>query len=356
MRFATFLFTLLAAQVHAADSDDVTISPTLNETYFGELLDILNDANFTALASAFNSISNTTAGSEFLAWLPLFGDQRVLLAPVNDAFASVPEEVSGNATLMANTLAYHVAFNLDPKELTKSPEHDFFKTFYKNPQIGDLRAQLVVSLVNDTNGQERIGIPHQNGGMAYADVLALPLSLERITKAYAPAFTDAVTQAGLMDFFSLRIPEMTAGMTLFVPDDAAWKNAEGSWLSGLSSVQYRAVLANHLTKELDFYTDAFRQRKPKVRSEAGYDLTMLHNGTGYYVTSTNSTSNLTTAKLTETDITFANGVMHIIDRVLLPNQVENVESSAVDARLSPIGTAGGVLAMAAGILTSMVVM
>lgn len=41
MRFATFLFTLLAAQVHAADSDDVTISPTLNETYFGELLDIL---------------------------------------------------------------------------------------------------------------------------------------------------------------------------------------------------------------------------------------------------------------------------------------------------------------------------
>lgn len=83
---------------------------------------------------------------------------------------------------------------------------------------------------------------------------------------------------------------------------------------------------------------------------------MLHNGTGYYVTSTNSTSNLTTAKLTETDITFANGVMHIIDRVLLPNQVENVESSAVDARLSHIGTAGGVLAMAAGILTSMVAM
>lgn len=138
---------------------------------------------------------------------------------LSKAFASVPEEVSGNATLMANTLAYvcrhtpmnwslicgieryHVAFNLDPKELSKSPEHDFFKTFYKNPQIGDLRyaahslardgiwltlffsdrAQLVVSLVNDTNGQERIGIPHQNGGMAYADVIPLNASLGKLS-------------------------------------------------------------------------------------------------------------------------------------------------------------------------------
>jgi hypothetical protein len=86
-----------------------------------------SSANFTALAGAFQSVSSTAEGTALLAKLPAppgFG-RKSLLAPTNEvsglgllvlerpnhhvgeqAFAAVTEDVSGNATLMANILSY----------------------------------------------------------------------------------------------------------------------------------------------------------------------------------------------------------------------------------------------------------
>jgi hypothetical protein len=94
----------------------------------------------------------------------------------------------------------------------------------------------------------------------------------------------------------------------------------------------------------DMYTSVFRG---KVLSDAGQVLEMSRNASGYFVS-----SGTTTARVVKADVLLANGVVHVIDRVLRNTEVAmDVTSSAVGRKRLSVGTAA--TSWAVGIIVGM---
>lgn len=95
------------------------------------------------------------------------------------------------------------------------------------------------------------------------------------------------------------------------------------------------------------YTSIFRGN---TLSDTGQIITLSRNESGYYVI-----SGPTTAKVVKTDVLLWNGVVHVIDRVLMNTEAANPAevSSAVGSRFTAIGTAGWSLAMTVGAFVGM---
>ncbi|KDR73238.1 hypothetical protein GALMADRAFT_228341 [Galerina marginata CBS 339.88] len=106
MRFAnlplSFLLPLfpLLGLVTAQDQNSTS-------TYVQECVDALQSAGFTALAHVITTVSSTESGKSLFYQLSS-GNNYTLFAPDNNAIQAVPASVSGNSSLLAEYLSYHV--------------------------------------------------------------------------------------------------------------------------------------------------------------------------------------------------------------------------------------------------------
>jgi uncharacterized surface protein with fasciclin (FAS1) repeats len=181
------------------------------------------------------------------------------------------------------------------------------KKYLKNLRAAGLFALLVPALVltgcndddNDTPAQQNI-----------AEVVN--------TNADFSLLRAAVTKAGLGSALS------SGNLTVFAPNNAAFQASgytEAS-LNALTEAQARAVLEYHVVNS----------RQTAASLPAGDNNAVAALGGGaLYVTKNGNNVSVNGARVVQADVAASNGVIHVIDRVLLPPAAGNIVQTAIAA-------------------------
>lgn len=112
------------------------------------------------------------------------------------------------------------------------------------------------------------------------------------------------------------------GFTLFAPSDSALALAASTISSLPNKTVEGTVLANHFVNGSTIYSPSISSSS-NLTSAAGEPLSFMTNTTGVYVVSGNSV-----VKIVKTDVLTKNGVVHIIDGVLVNTQINTAAASS----------------------------
>jgi uncharacterized surface protein with fasciclin (FAS1) repeats len=271
----------------------------------------MSDARFSILVEAVQAAGLTST-------LAAPGPYTVF-APTNDAFAALLGELKitksqllADRALLTAVLTYHVL----PAKVRKA-EVPLGKAI-TTVQGGIFKVDAVGSAVQITDGRNRkstivsTDVEALNGVVHVIDRVILPANLNVVQTALAlPDFSllaEAVVAAGLQDALSAPGP-----LTVFAPTNAAFTD-----LLAELGVSKQALFANRalLTKVLTYHVVSGRVLKADVKpgavpTLAGEPFTIDAAGT---LTDGRGRQ----AKLLATDVLASNGVIHVIDKVILP--------------------------------------
>ncbi|KAJ9101194.1 hypothetical protein QFC21_003413 [Naganishia friedmannii] len=348
----TALFTALLATASVA-----VYGQAVDMAYVTAVINALNAANLTSLAGAAQAVANTTEGAAFLAALP--GSNKTLLAPSNQASLCCRSRVRVEQHHFArqHSLVSRPQHLHQPKPDRKRPQSHHRPVIVQQHDVASEQtirssSQVVVfNLANNTQtGNQSLAFPYQNNATVYGSampvsaanfmiypinsVLSLPGTLAEVATAALPSLAGLVTQAGLLEPLS-----QAKGITVFAPNDAA-VSAAGALVGTLNETQIQTVLANHVINGTVVYSTLLASAN--YTSAGGELFTFMTNATGTFVKSGN-----TTAQILAADIPIANGVVHIIDRVLAnptgnTAAAESAASSyAAQATATTSGATGG---------------
>lgn len=297
-----------AALVVACSSNDDSPPPAP-----GNVVQVAQaDARFSILAEA-------VVAADLAGALSAQGPFTVL-APTNDAFAALLTELGltkaqllANKPLLTAVLKYHVLASRVPQasvplgQAITPLDGGFFK-------IDSVGGGLVVT--DGRNRQSRViltDVPASNGLIHAIDKVLLPADKTVVQTAAAnPSFSilaEAVTAANLTGTLN-----GTGPFTVFAPTDAAF----GALLTELG-ITKAALLANTalLTKVLTYHVVPARVLKAGV--PVGSPIATVQGGTFTVNASLAITDQRgRTANITATDVLASNGVIHVIDKVILP--------------------------------------
>jgi len=273
------------------------------------------DARFSTLVEALNAadlvpvLSNTSSSNGF-----------TVFAPTNDAFAKLltelgvtKEQLLADKALLASVLTYHVL----PTKVTQSqiPVGKAITTVQGG--IFKIDANGSALVINDgRNRKSQItatDVAASNGVIHVVDTVLLPANKNIVQTAQAaPEFSilvEAVTAAGLADALSAPGP-----LTVFAPTNAAFANL----LTELG-ITKEQLLANRalLTQVLTYHVVNGRVLKADV--PVGQPITTLQGQTFTVDSSLAITDQRSRrAAIVATDVLATNGVIHVVDKVLLP--------------------------------------
>jgi uncharacterized surface protein with fasciclin (FAS1) repeats len=245
-----------------------------------------------------------------------------VFAPTNDAFALVLGELGvtkaqllANKPLLTAVLTYHV---LPAKVLRADvPAGQAITTlqggiFKVEPQ----GANLVIQDGRNRNATiTAIDLAASNGVIHVIDRVLLPADKNIVQTALAlPDFSllaEAVVAADLVDALSAPGP-----FTVFAPTNTAFAN-----LLGELQTTKEALFANKplLTSVLQYHVLSGRVLKSGV--PVGAPISTLEPGKTFSVSNTFviTDGSARTSNITATDVFASNGVIHVIDKVLLPS-------------------------------------
>ncbi|RXW23538.1 hypothetical protein EST38_g2304 [Candolleomyces aberdarensis] len=105
---------VLAQYTQSNGTDGAAPAPTFLQDY----LDLLNRSGYTSLSNALVQVNQTQSGQEWLGTVGqqvqteggIVGSPWTVFAPNNQAFESVPDSVTQNATLLSEILSYHFVY------------------------------------------------------------------------------------------------------------------------------------------------------------------------------------------------------------------------------------------------------
>jgi uncharacterized surface protein with fasciclin (FAS1) repeats len=265
----------------------------------------------TATASTTASLSTLTAAltqANLTSTLNGPGPFTVF-APVNDAFTALPAGVvtnllaTGNAAILTKLLGYHVvpgtfrAANLTNGQVLTTVEG----------------TQLTVSI---TGGVVKVGgatvtqadIIASNGVVHLIDGVLLG-SLDIVDQAIIRGFSSLVSAATTADLVTALRGGGTAGLTVFAPTNAAFAAIPGG--APTNATTLASVLKLHVigTKALS----SALSNGQKLTTLQGPQLTVGITGSAISITGPSNA-----AAVGPADIVAKNGVIHVIDKVLLP--------------------------------------
>ncbi len=297
--FTLAMFALLAGTVILAgcSSDDTPFSQEP-----GNIVEVAEaDGNFTTLLSA-------AADANLAGTLQSDGPFTVF-APTDDAFQNLPDGLleSLSQQQLAEILSYHVVQAEVPSSSLQAEQAvetvaggDIFVTVANGSVTVNDNANVISADIEASNGIihaiDQVLLPD-----AYLDVVGI------VTKRYnLQTLEDAVVSAGLASTLG---QDTEDGYTVFAPANAAF---EGLDLSGLTTEQLQGVLTYHVLPATVLSGDlSASQTVTTVNGE-----TLLIEVSGGAVTLTDQQGN--TYQVTEANIEGSNGVVHIIDGVLMP--------------------------------------
>ncbi|KAI9806446.1 MAG: hypothetical protein M1833_003633 [Piccolia ochrophora] len=283
------------------------------------------ELNLTAALSSTPDLSNlTTYVSLFPDLLELLGSATniTIVAPSNDAFAELlasPEgaAVAANDTgLVRAVLTYHVLNGTYPaSSIGDTPT--FVPTLLNDPLYANVTGgQRVEVLTSEDNvefisGLRTISTVTQadvnfTGGVIHIvdSVLVPPQNVS--TTAVAANLTSlagALTAADLVSTV-----DSTPDLTIFAPNNEAFQRI-GSALGDLSTEDLVSILQYHVVAGTVGYSSDLSNTT--LQTLGGGEVTITVAGESVFVNG---------AKVVTPDVLVANGVVHVIDNVLNPNE------------------------------------
>jgi uncharacterized surface protein with fasciclin (FAS1) repeats len=243
-----------------------------------------------------------------------------VFAPTNDAFAALLTELGitkaqllADKALLTSVLTYHVL----PARVQRAqvPAGKAITTV----QGGVFKIDAIASALVITDGRNRqatvtaTDVPASNGVIHVIDKVLLPADKTIVQTAQAlPGFgtlVQAVVTAGLADALSAPGP-----LTVFAPTDAAFADMLAEL--GVTQQQLLADTAL-LTKVLTYHVVPGRVLKADV--PVATPIATLQGDTFSVSNALAITDQRArTANITTTDVLASNGVIHVIDKVILP--------------------------------------
>lgn len=341
------LLTLAATFVNAQNNQP-------NATYVNGLVQALNNAGLTSLATAIGAVNSTTAGSQLLGQLSNTTHNYTVFAPNNGAFGAVSSSIPQDPNALVDIVAYHVVFG-HFTNVTDYPNTTIGRTALGDPNVVMLEGnkdQVVawakredgqVHVLNQNQSDPRVVqlTSYQNLDIYVIDgILFYPGDLQTTFDAnsqlggfasFASSTEVTIWDTGSNSTQQASVDQVLSGvrgLTLFAPDNQA--SGQLSQFSG-NSTQLWDVLRNQIINGTTVYSPSFSGST--YISAAGENLQLSSNSSGKFVTSGNST-----ARIVQPDVLTKNGVIHIIDQVLVNTNVnQNAANSAYSSATSAAG-------------------
>ncbi len=244
-----------------------------------------------------------------------------VFAPSDAAFAKLPEGTIAkllkpeNKQLLTSILTYHVV----PGKVTANKVVKLSSAKTVNGQQVDIKTSKKGVMID---GAKVIAtdIKCSNGVIHVIDTVIMPSSSNIVETAVdAGSFKTlvaAVQAAGLAETLSGKGP-----FTVFAPTDEAFaklpKGTVESLLKPENKHKLVAILTYHVVPGRVFSGDAVKAGKAKTVQ-----------GQTVHIQASKKGATVNNAKLVKLDIDASNGVIHVVDTVLLPEQIDAKQSSA----------------------------
>ena len=284
----------------------------------GNIAEVAQANGFTALAAAVDKAGLASALTDSTAKLTVF-------APTDAAFAALATKLGfASATAMvdalpASALASILSYHVLPTELnaaalaaggtTQSTLYDFDGSKAALTLAFDNGVTLTDAALT-TAHVTQADIPASNGVIHVVDKVLVPPGVLNIVQM-AQVNPNFSTLVGAVVSANLQATLAGAGpFTVFAPTNDAFQ-AIASTVASLSTDQLALVLSYHvlgsqvLSSQIPFGT--------AVATLAGQNIT-INAGTPPTITDTTTTP----AKIVATDVRASNGVIHVVDKVLIP--------------------------------------
>lgn len=318
--------TLTACSDNKNDGSPAASSKNLVET-------AVENGNFNTLVTALEITGLDEALADPAASLTVF-------APTDAAFEALRQEIGNDAYAnllasddLAGILLYHVAGTELTSAEVLAADGDFVNTLSGKNVVVTLEGSTV--MVNNATVTD-IDLEASNGVIHELDTVIIPPSAS-ITDIVVngedfSVLETAVVQAGLAGTLSDGGP-----FTVFAPTNAAFEK--------LGQETIEAVLENEslLSNILEYHVIEGQVSKATAASLVGQSATML-NEEAAAIDAVDSGLYIDKSKISVTNILTSNGVIHVIDSVMIPDGVgatdgDVVDILAADANFSTLVTA-----------------
>ncbi|KAI0378493.1 FAS1 domain-containing protein [Hypomontagnella monticulosa] len=322
------LLPLALASIASAQTPSLTDALSSQNSTLSSLNALL--ASNSEFADSLNDLQNIT-----------------ILAPSNDAFGSLTSSNDSTSLLLDSDyiqalLSYHV---LNGTYYNSSFGNDsmFIPTMLTNMNYTNVTDGQVVEARLDNSNVTFFSALKQNASIVTSNVnftggtihiinslLMIPENItETLSNANLTAAEGAINTANLTDSVI-----DTSDLTIFAPNNDAF-NAIGSITSNLTSDQLTSIIGYHVVNGSVMYSSDLENTTLTTISGQNITITVL-NGTVY----------VDSAKVTVPDILLENGVVHVIDQVMNPNNTsaapDTTASSATPAFSGASSGTGGV--------------
>ncbi|KAI8983181.1 FAS1 domain-containing protein [Trametes punicea] len=330
-----------------------------NTTVLTNLLQALTQTGHSRLAGLATQLNSTASGQSVLSQLSS-GTPFVLFAPTDSAFDSAPSNITSNADLLADVVAYHVVQGNFTGTSTHYPNTTLGRTLLSDPtyvQLEGNKSQVVAWAIREDNKTHVLNqrndstvlntttvgnitintvdhvliIPESLSSTIPADNISLTGIESALRLVQYPTFNATTNQTGTSSLFDILNTQLH-GYTFFAPNTSAISAANSSLASLQSNMTaLQALFQNHLINGTTVYSPLLASQN--YTSAAGEPLTFVLNGTGHYVTSGNIT-----AQIVQPDVLLPNGVIHVIDRVLINTETDSSAASSAASSASSAAT------------------
>ncbi|KAL8947324.1 MAG: hypothetical protein Q9222_006380 [Ikaeria aurantiellina] len=294
---------------------DYTQNSTMNSTMMS-LTDLLGATD------SLSTLTSTVMGVPGLAESLSSASNITILAPSNDAFekflatpAAAAVAANDTAAIQA-LLSYHVLNGTYPASaVMETPA--FIPTMLNNSAFANVTGgQVVEAVMQEDNvlfysgllSNSSVTTADQNftGGVVHVidTILTIPQNVSSTAVAAGlSGVAGALTRANLVDAV-----DSLEDVTIFAPNNAAFQ-AIGSALPNMTTMQLASILQYHVVNGTVAYSSTLMDGS-SIPSMSGQNLMITMSDGDVFVNS---------AKVVMPDVLVANGVVHVIDNVLNPN-------------------------------------
>ncbi|KAI8582845.1 hypothetical protein K450DRAFT_225074 [Umbelopsis ramanniana AG] len=309
-----------------AQSGNSLVDVITGNSDLSTLTALLTNGTFGNFSSLVNTLSNSTNGN----W--------TIFAPSNSAFDGV--QIT-NSTDLTSILSYHTINGSHPSSQFKDGSNivatNLTNSTYDHFPSGGVPVNVKVSgsVVNVYYGANYANVTSadntaSNGVVHVINAVLMPPSDVNSTALQAglDKFVNALNSTNSTEGINKK-----SGITIFAPNDGAFSSDA---LSKYNSSQLANILAYHVVEGLYYSTNLTNLTSPmNITTEAGSNFTLDVSGGSVKLTDVSGNE---TAHVIKTDILTDNGVIHIIDAILIPAQ----NASSVPTNNTNITSSSGV--------------
>ena len=260
-----------------------------------------------------------------------------VFAPTNDAFKAIQDTVDGlTMQQLTEVLEYHVIVNVEAKSTDLSNNQKLQPLFFGHQLSVDLSNGVKIRGETNTVTVTTADVLCSNGVVHIVNAVLVPNSLRTIVdlavaSPMLSSLVGALQKANLVEALSGPGP-----FTVFAPTNAAFA-AISSVVDGLTLDQLTEILEYHVVSGVAANAADLRNKQVLSPLFSDHKLTVnLPRHGGVQIIGETNTVNVVVA-----DQGCSNGVIHIVDAVIVPRYLSIVETALAQPSLSTLVSALG---------------